>query len=476
MIPAALAGNDALGAEHHAVFALVFQSLKALLKLFLRELMGGLLAPAGKHLVRVVVMVSVVVAGAFRIVALFSVVMMVMVFVLLIIVIVVVMMVVMVMMLVLISVLIVIIVVMVMMMVFVLLIIVVVMMVMMVVVMMMVLIVIVIVIVVIMVMMAGAVGIVALALTVVMMVMVFMLLIIVVVMVMVMVVVLVFVLIVIIVIIVVMVVVMLMLLIIVVVMMVMMVVVMMLVLISVLIVIVIVIVMVMMAGAVGIVALAVVMMMVVMFLLFPEGAEHVLQSFRFFHCGTDLVARQLVPLGGDDLGIGVMRADKRDGLRQLFIGETRRMAEHDTARALYLVIEELAEVLHVHFALFRIDYRRAGIEAQLRFSRALNGTDNVGELAHSRGLDDDTVGSIFRNDFFKSLAEIAHQRTADTAGVHLRYLYARLLQKAAVDADITELVFDDDQLFTGISLFYQLFDKCCFSGTQKSGKNIDFCH
>ena len=44
------------------------------------------------------------------------------------------------------------------------------------------------------------------------------------------------------------------------------------------------------------------------------------------------------------------------------------------------------------------------------------------------------------------LAEVAHQGAADAAGVHLGDLDAGVLEKAAVNADLTELIFDQNDL------------------------------
>ena len=61
--------------------------------------------------------------------------------------------------------------------------------------------------------------------------------------------------------------------------------------------------------------------------------------------------------------------------------------------------------------------------------------------------------------FFERLAEVADKAAADAARVHLGHLDARVLQKARVNADFAELVFDDDELLTGVGLFYELLDE-----------------
>lgn len=73
-------------------------------------------------------------------------------------------------------------------------------------------------------------------------------------------------------------------------------------------------------------------------------------------------------------------------------------------------------------------------------------------------------------------AEITHQRAADAAGVQLIDLDAGLLQEAAVDADLTELVLDQNDLLAGKGLLDEFFDQSGLAGAQEAGKNINFGH
>ena len=79
-------------------------------------------------------------------------------------------------------------------------------------------------------------------------------------------------------------------------------------------------------------------------------------------------------------------------------------------------------------------------------------------------------------DLFQRLVEVAHQRAADAAGGHLADLDAGFLQKAAVDADLAELIFNQNQLLTGECLRQQLFDEGRFARAQKAGDNVNFRH
>ena len=74
------------------------------------------------------------------------------------------------------------------------------------------------------------------------------------------------------------------------------------------------------------------------------------------------------------------------------------------------------------------------------------------------------------------LAEVAHQRAADAAGVHLRHLDAGLLHEAAVNADLAEFIFNQNDLLAGKRLFKQFLDQRRLARAKKAGKNINFRH
>ena len=74
------------------------------------------------------------------------------------------------------------------------------------------------------------------------------------------------------------------------------------------------------------------------------------------------------------------------------------------------------------------------------------------------------------------VGKVAHEAAADAAGVHLIDLHAGVLEEAAVDGDLTELVFDQHDLFARVGLGDQLFDERGLAGAEKTGENINFCH
>ena len=83
---------------------------------------------------------------------------------------------------------------------------------------------------------------------------------------------------------------------------------------------------------------------------------------------------------------------------------------------------------------------------------------------HAGGLDDDAVGGVVGQHLLQGGAEVAHQGAADAAGVHLGDLHTGVLEKTAVDADLAELVFDEDDLLTVEGLVQQLFDESGLAG------------
>ena len=165
--------------------------------------------------------------------------------------------------------------------------------------------------------------------------------------------------------------------------------------------------------------------------------------------------------------------DESYGLVELLLPDVAGPREDYRSGIFDLVLVELLEVLKIDLALGCVDdsYR----SADLSTFNALNGSYYIRELAYSGGLDEDTVGSELVDDFLKGCAEIAYQRAADAAGVHLGDLYAGLLQKAAVDTDLAEFVLDKDELLAVITVAYELLDESRLSGSQETRENVYFC-
>ena len=211
------------------------------------------------------------------------------------------------------------------------------------------------------------------------------------------------------------------------------------------------------------ITIVVVVMMVVMLRFFSESLQHVCGGVAVLHGGKDLLTGKCVPGGGDQGGVIVLGTDQLHCLDKLFLGNTVGMAEDHGVGVLNLVAEKLTKILHVHLALVGIHH--GGIVAKLHVlpCNAFHGTDHVTELAHAGGLDKDTVGSVLRQHLPQGLGEISHQATADTAGIHLGDLDARILQEAAIDTDLAELVLNEHQLLACIGFLDQFLYQRGFS-------------
>ena len=140
------------------------------------------------------------------------------------------------------------------------------------------------------------------------------------------------------------------------------------------------------------------------------------------------------------------------------LGNIGGAAEHDGGGVFHLIVEELAEVFHIHLALGGVHHGDQSV--QLDVGRAaLHGFGHVGQLAHAGGLDEDAVRGESLHDLGKGLGKVAHQGAADAAGAHLADLDARVAQEAAVDGDVAEFVLDQHQTLAFVCFFDELLDQ-----------------
>ena len=195
------------------------------------------------------------------------------------------------------------------------------------------------------------------------------------------------------------------------------------------------------------------------------------------HGRHDLLAFQLVPVGGDDGSLGVLLPDHGHGAGDLVLAGGAGAAQDDGVGMADLVVVKLAEVLHVQPDLVHIGHGHKAVQLHIPLGGdALHGLGHVAQLTHAGGLDQDAVRLVLVDDLLQSFAEVAYQAAADAAGVHLGDLDAGLLQKAAVDADLAEFILDEHQLLARVGLGDQLLDERGLAGAQKTGKNIDLGH
>ena len=171
-----------------------------------------------------------------------------------------------------------------------------------------------------------------------------------------------------------------------------------------------------------------------------------------------------------------MLPDQGNRRVQLFLGNGVGTGKQNGRGRFKLVIVELAEVLHIHLHLTGIRHGDGVAQHDLIPRDLIHRRDHIRELPHTGGLNEDAVRVVLRDHLFQRLAEVAHQGAADAAGIHLRNGDARLLQKAAVNADLAEFILNEHQLLPGVALRDHFFDQRGLSGSQKAGVNIDFRH
>ena len=222
--------------------------------------------------------------------------------------------------------------------------------------------------------------------------------------------------------------------------------------------------------------LIVVMMMVLVLLLLGQLLQSSRQGIPAFHGRQQLLAVQFVPRGRHNGGGGVLLPQQGHTGIQLFLAHPGRTAQNNGAGMLHLVIEELTEVSHIHLGLGGIHHGGKTVQHHIMHLQVLHRPDDIAEFAHTRGFNEDTVGVIGIHHLPQRLAEIAHQTATDAAAVHFGNANTRFLQKAAVNADLAKLIFNEDELFAGIGLSDQLLDEGRFASAQKAGENINFSH
>ena len=221
---------------------------------------------------------------------------------------------------------------------------------------------------------------------------------------------------------------------------------------------------------------------VILVLVFLRQALHLqLSQLRgkgclAFHSFHQLFPRQRVPGGGDHRGHLVMLPEQGNGSVQLGLGNGIGAGQDDGGSGLDLVVVELAEVLHIHLDLARVSDSHGIAQGNVLAGDLVDGTDDVRQLAHTGGLNENTVRMVLLDHLGQGLAKVAHQRAADASGIHLGDLDAGILQEAAVDTDFAELIFNEYQLLALVGLGDHFLDEGRLAGAQKTGININFCH
>ena len=209
-------------------------------------------------------------------------------------------------------------------------------------------------------------------------------------------------------------------------------------------------------------AMTVFMVMVMLVLQLCQIGSH---AGLAIHRLSQLCAGELIPRSGHDGGILVLFPEHFHCLIQFLLGNGVCTGQNDGGSSFHLVVIELTKVLGVHLHLACVHNGYGIAQGHFFVCDLIHCSDHIGQLAHTGGFDDDPLRSIIRNHLVQRFAEIAHQAAADTAGVHLGNIDAGILQKAAVNTDLTEFIFDQHQFLAAIVLLDHFFDQCCFAGT-----------
>ena len=195
-----------------------------------------------------------------------------------------------------------------------------------------------------------------------------------------------------------------------------------------------------------------------------------------FHRGKNLRAGKLIPRRRYNRSVLVLLTKHSDTCLKLFLADVLGTAQKNRMRIFHLVVEELTEILHVNAAFAGIHNRSKSRNDKVGIVDVENRLLHVGKLADTGGLDNDTVRMKLFLNLDKRFAEVADKRAADATRIHLGDLNAGLLQKAAVDADFTEFVLNQNNLLAAVTVRKQFLDEGRLSGTQKAGENINLNH
>ena len=230
------------------------------------------------------------------------------------------------------------------------------------------------------------------------------------------------------------------------------------------------------AVALLVVVMVLVMVVLVMLMLLLKLLKCGVESILLLHSSEDILAVELVPRSGNYSSVGVVLSDKLNGLLRLVRLGNVGMRKNDAGCVGNLVVIKLAKVLHIHLTLVNVGNRGKAVEIGVLSLNRLYRLDNVGELAYSAGLDDNSIGVEFVKNLSKRLREIAYEGTTNATGVHLGNLNACILKEAAVNTDFTKFVFYKHELFTRVSFLDKLLDKSGLTCAEEAGKNIYFRH
>ena len=195
-----------------------------------------------------------------------------------------------------------------------------------------------------------------------------------------------------------------------------------------------------------------------------------------FHGLQQLLTGQFAPGSSDQRGLAVMFTQQCHSSIQLGLRNGIGTGEDDSRSSLDLIIIEFSKILHIHLDLTCIRNCHSAAQNHIISGDPLNGCDHIGQLAHTGGLNNDTVRVIAVDDLHQCLSEIAHQAAANAPGIHLRDVDTRILQKAAVNTDLAELIFNENKLLTAVGFLNHFLDQSGLAGSKETGIYVNNSH
>ena len=212
-----------------------------------------------------------------------------------------------------------------------------------------------------------------------------------------------------------------------------------------------------------------VMLVLMLMALHHFFQQVLLHGIRLLNNLQKLGAGQLAARRGDNRGLCIVLPQQLHCLLHLVRRHHIGPAHHDGSGIFNLIVKKFTKILHVHLALRRVHNRHGAVERHLNLRRHVtHGLHHVRQLAHAGRLDNHPVRMVFGQHLRQRGSKISHQRTADASRIHFPDFNAGVLQKASVNSNLTEFIFNQHHLLACDGFLQQFLNKCSLSCSQES--------
>ena len=143
--------------------------------------------------------------------------------------------------------------------------------------------------------------------------------------------------------------------------------------------------------------------MMVMLMLFLKLLDSLSKRILLLHSGKDILTVKLVPRSSNYSSGLVVLSDKLNCSLNLIALGNICVGKNYTRRVSNLIVIELAKVLHIHLALINVGNGCKGVKRSLVGFNGAHRLDNVGKLAYTAGLDNNSIGMVFIKHLTKRL-------------------------------------------------------------------------